>query len=169
MAGMAGFEPANARVKVWCLTAWRHPNVQWLPLLGHTGYYSMDFPVLQSFFSVLTTFLPAQSDYLLFAENGLSCVYEKYGKGSPCHDRRRSPLLHPQRLPQRRRPGPEPDHRPAGRPGQSPAFLENHPHRRNQRQRQHRRHDRRHFESRRLPHRTVHLPLPVPLFRADAD
>ena len=24
---MAGFEPTNARVKVWCLTAWRHPNV----------------------------------------------------------------------------------------------------------------------------------------------
>ena len=23
---MAGFEPTNARVKVWCLTAWRHPN-----------------------------------------------------------------------------------------------------------------------------------------------
>ena len=27
MAGMAGFEPTNARVKVWCLTAWRHPNI----------------------------------------------------------------------------------------------------------------------------------------------
>ena len=27
MAGLAGFEPANARVKVWCLTAWRQPNV----------------------------------------------------------------------------------------------------------------------------------------------
>ena len=27
LAGMAGFEPTNARVKVWCLTAWRHPNV----------------------------------------------------------------------------------------------------------------------------------------------
>ena len=26
MAGMAGFEPTSARVKVWCLTAWRHPN-----------------------------------------------------------------------------------------------------------------------------------------------
>ena len=24
---MAGFEPTNARVKVWCLTAWRHPNI----------------------------------------------------------------------------------------------------------------------------------------------
>ena len=27
MAGMAGLEPTNARVKVWCLTTWRHPNV----------------------------------------------------------------------------------------------------------------------------------------------
>ena len=27
LAGMAGFEPTNARVKVWCLTAWRHPNI----------------------------------------------------------------------------------------------------------------------------------------------
>ena len=31
MAGMAGFEPTNARVKVWCLTAWRHPNVDTAP------------------------------------------------------------------------------------------------------------------------------------------
>ena len=28
MAGMAGFEPTDARVKVWCLTAWRHPNIE---------------------------------------------------------------------------------------------------------------------------------------------
>ncbi len=27
MAGMAGLEPTNARVKVWCLTTWRHPNI----------------------------------------------------------------------------------------------------------------------------------------------
>ena len=26
MAGVAGFGPTNARVKVWCLTAWLHPN-----------------------------------------------------------------------------------------------------------------------------------------------
>ena len=41
----------NARVKVWCLTAWRHPNAG-APSGGHTRYYSMDVPVLQSFFSV---------------------------------------------------------------------------------------------------------------------
>ena len=46
MAGMAGFEPTNARVKVWCLTAWRHPNI----LTGHTGYYSIPPPEMQSFF-----------------------------------------------------------------------------------------------------------------------
>ena len=28
LAGVAGFEPTNARVKVWCLTAWRHPNIK---------------------------------------------------------------------------------------------------------------------------------------------
>ena len=27
LAGVAGFEPTNARVKVSCLTAWRHPNI----------------------------------------------------------------------------------------------------------------------------------------------
>ena len=27
LAGVAGFEPTRARVKVLCLTAWRHPNV----------------------------------------------------------------------------------------------------------------------------------------------
>ena len=27
MAGMAGIEPANDRVKVCCLTTWLHPNV----------------------------------------------------------------------------------------------------------------------------------------------
>ena len=27
LAGLAGFEPADIRVKVWCLTAWRQPNV----------------------------------------------------------------------------------------------------------------------------------------------
>ena len=26
LAGLAGFEPANARVKVWCLTPWLQPN-----------------------------------------------------------------------------------------------------------------------------------------------
>ena len=28
MAGVAGFEPTSARVKVSCLTAWRHPNIK---------------------------------------------------------------------------------------------------------------------------------------------
>ena len=27
MAGIAGFEPTNTRVKVWCLTAWRYPKI----------------------------------------------------------------------------------------------------------------------------------------------
>lgn len=28
MAGMAGFEPTDKGVKVLCLTAWRHPNIE---------------------------------------------------------------------------------------------------------------------------------------------
>ena len=28
MAGEAGFEPTNVRVKVWCLTTWRLPNIE---------------------------------------------------------------------------------------------------------------------------------------------
>ena len=28
MAGVAGFEPTNDGVRVRCLTAWRHPNIQ---------------------------------------------------------------------------------------------------------------------------------------------
>ncbi len=26
MAGARGFEPLNARIKTWCLAAWRRPN-----------------------------------------------------------------------------------------------------------------------------------------------
>ena len=33
MAGVAGFGPTDARVKVWCLTAWLHPNIQFWSLL----------------------------------------------------------------------------------------------------------------------------------------
>ena len=48
LAGMAGFEPTNARVKVWCLTAWRHPNVA--RPRRHTPYYSTGFFILQHLF-----------------------------------------------------------------------------------------------------------------------
>ena len=27
LAGVAGFEPTNARIKIVCLTAWRYPNI----------------------------------------------------------------------------------------------------------------------------------------------
>ncbi len=30
LAGVAGFEPTNDGVRVRCLTAWRHPNIQFL-------------------------------------------------------------------------------------------------------------------------------------------
>ena len=35
MVGMAGFEPANARVKVLCLTAWRHPRICGFPNISY--------------------------------------------------------------------------------------------------------------------------------------
>ena len=46
MAGMAGFEPTNARVKVWCLTAWRHPNVLNFVIIPHLP------PLCQVFFAI---------------------------------------------------------------------------------------------------------------------
>ena len=52
---MAGFEPTNARVKVWCLTAWRHPNRLVRRALGRTHgalYHVLsDFAILFLFFS----------------------------------------------------------------------------------------------------------------------
>lgn len=38
MAGSAGFEPANARTKTWCLTTWRRPNNR----IKIVAYYDVD-------------------------------------------------------------------------------------------------------------------------------
>ena len=40
LAGYAGFEPANAGVKVLCLTPWRIPNIHAI-----TVYHKPDIPV----------------------------------------------------------------------------------------------------------------------------
>ena len=59
---MAGFEPTNARVKVWCLTAWRHPNLnREAPAMGHTGYYSTVCTVWQSLFWEISRPISANS------------------------------------------------------------------------------------------------------------
>ena len=34
LAGVGGFEPPHARVKVWCLTAWLHPNIYFWFYMG---------------------------------------------------------------------------------------------------------------------------------------
>ena len=64
MAGVAGFGPTNARVKVWCLTAWRHPSIEMAPLVGHTKYYSIGIPGLQSFFYIFLQLLMINLRYL---------------------------------------------------------------------------------------------------------
>ncbi len=40
MAGVPGFEPGNARIKTWCLTAWRYPirEILLLIVLRWLGY-----------------------------------------------------------------------------------------------------------------------------------
>ena len=38
LAGLAGFEPTNARVKVWCLTAWRQPIIMRGVSRAHLGW-----------------------------------------------------------------------------------------------------------------------------------
>ena len=37
MAGPAGFEPTNARIKTWCLTTWRRPNNSMSPAIPAAG------------------------------------------------------------------------------------------------------------------------------------
>ena len=36
MAGVPGFEPGDARIKTWCLTAWRYPNKK--EMVATTGF-----------------------------------------------------------------------------------------------------------------------------------
>ena len=43
LAGLAGFGPANTRVKVWCLTAWRQPSVR-RPTAMSKGCAGPDLP-----------------------------------------------------------------------------------------------------------------------------
>jgi hypothetical protein len=43
MAGPAGFEPTHARIKTWCLTAWRRPNKLFFPPLTITGCSNSQF------------------------------------------------------------------------------------------------------------------------------
>ena len=37
MAGAAGFEPTHARIKTWCLTAWRRPKKS-TSLISHPAW-----------------------------------------------------------------------------------------------------------------------------------
>ncbi len=63
LAGMAGFEPTTARVKVWCLTAWRHPII-FVP-----KYYTTVWPVCQQFLLCLGNFCVAVGRGVIFSSH----------------------------------------------------------------------------------------------------
>ena len=58
MAGVAGLEPANAGVKVPCLTTWRHPNIVrfYLSVRLRCANPRHVFPYCQHFFHLLCAF-----------------------------------------------------------------------------------------------------------------
>ena len=74
MAGMAGFEPTNARVKVWCLTAWRHPNglVRRAPGRTHGALYHgfSDFAIPFLFFSEVKSEAVTERGFFLWTSGG---------------------------------------------------------------------------------------------------
>ena len=65
MAGVAGFEPTNARIKILCLTTWRHPYV--LSLIYGWGGRIRTYAMLESESNALPLgdTPPSQSDQKL--------------------------------------------------------------------------------------------------------
>ena len=55
MAGVAGFGPTNARVKVWCLTAWLYP------IIFQRSNYTISLPTCQVFSSLQFIFFQKYS------------------------------------------------------------------------------------------------------------
>ena len=74
MAGMAGFEPTNARVKVWCLTAWRHPNVS-RPTPDTVDIIAQFLPICNIFFVELGLLLQGRTDIPFMARGGRTSVH----------------------------------------------------------------------------------------------
>ena len=72
---MAGFEPTNARVKVWCLTAWRHPNMA--VRAGHTEHYSTAGKFLQLLFR-------GYPENIRVDEKDFSAHYVRKNANTPC-------------------------------------------------------------------------------------
>ncbi len=77
LAGMAGFEPTDARVKVWCLTAWRHPNMNFYLFDGLPNYCNTISSFCQDDFLDFRVFLlNAFTFFLLGGTIGLNKVKE---------------------------------------------------------------------------------------------
>ena len=71
MAGVAGFGPTNARVKVWCLTAWLYPKIfNFCPFFSERSYYIIFFPYCQELYFIFVFFLPAFPQTLTKKEAG---------------------------------------------------------------------------------------------------
>ena len=67
LAGVAGFEPTNARIKIWCLTAWRYPYPAQSIISLHKTFcnkinrffannlFALQIPIKSSFFGLYQT------------------------------------------------------------------------------------------------------------------
>ena len=78
---MAGFEPTNARVKVWCLTAWRHPNICTIDL-DTRGIVAYSDSEINTYFCFAAIFVRGHQKGLLhFATGPMKYAYQrvKYG------------------------------------------------------------------------------------------
>ena len=57
LAGVAGFGPTNARVKVWCLTAWLYPKIfSFCSFFSERSYYTIFFPHCQELYFIFMHF-----------------------------------------------------------------------------------------------------------------
>ena len=68
LAGPGGFEPPNARIKTWCLTAWRRPNINTATSITIAAWHAEAHARIPSSLSRLLPYhlATAQSQYSYF-------------------------------------------------------------------------------------------------------